>query len=91
MKEDDGDGDEKPILSLEMAGDQLSGEGQDSCRCQEFSSRVPDEDECILRRTADAREEYLCNIAGSHDFTTVPFFRSGRKSNKVNVIGTASS
>jgi len=84
----DGDGGERKIVPLSgNADDQLFGEGQDSCRCQEFSSRVrrgPDED------VNPSKDE--STYATSRDLTiSVPFFRSSRKSNEFDVIGTASS
>lgn len=86
--------DGKSSLALEMPGDQLSRtrEGQDSCRCQEFSSRVPSRREgaWILGRAGGTRArgrggtEYLCNIAGSIRafFFLFPSFFSFRATEK---------
>jgi len=59
------------------AGDQLSGEGQDSCRCQEFSSRVPVPDEDV-----NPSEDGTSTYATSLDFDA-SFFRCSRKNNGV--------
>lgn len=83
----DGDGRERKIVPLSgNVGDQLSGEGQDSCCCQEFSSRVrrgPDED------VNPSKDE--STYATSRDLTiSIPFLRKSQKSNEFDVIGITS-